>query len=79
MDEYNSGMDPDVKEYFRKIVKTYSLGLFYLLVIAVAGLFFKLGYWRGSPQWYHVAFYVFFLVTFALLLRYFGRVWRRKN
>jgi hypothetical protein len=43
MDEYNTGMDPEVKQYFRKIVKSFTAGLIWMIAVSTAGIFFRLG------------------------------------
>ena len=75
MDEYNSGMDPEVKRYFKKIINSFSWGLLWLMVMATAGIFFKLGYINSSIQWYNFLFYAIGLVSFFYLLKYYKKVW----
>ena len=75
MDEYSSGMDPQVKRYFRKIINSFSVGLMWLLSVATAGLFFDLGIAREGLQWYNIVFYAIALSTFIALVFYLYRVW----
>jgi hypothetical protein len=77
MDEYNSGMDPEVKKYFRKIMKSFSVGLLWLLVIATAGIYFKLGEVRYGAHWYNILFYSLFVLSFILLIRYYYKLWKK--
>lgn len=77
MDEYNSGMDREVKIYFRKIMTSFSAGLFWLLLAVTAGLFFKLGYLNQGWHWYNGLFYGLLLVSFVMLVRFYYRVWRK--
>ena len=79
MDEYDSGMDPEVKLYFRKIMKSFSAGLLWLMLSAVLGLFFKLGYLGNGLRWYNAVFYIFLLLTLFLLLRFYYNVWRKRD
>ena len=78
MDEYNSGMDPEVKRYFRKILNSFSVGLLWLLSFATAGLFFRLGIISDGFQWYHALFYVLLGASFILLIRYYYKLWNKK-
>lgn len=78
MDEYNQGWDPDVRDFFRKILNCFSLGALWLLGISTLGLFLKLAFIRDGVRWYNIVFYVVFLASLSLLLRYFYRVWRRR-
>lgn len=79
MDEYNRGMDPELKQYFRKIVNSFSIGCLWLIVFSTAGLFFQLAFIRDGIKWYNILFYTLFLVSFLMLLRYLNRQWIHKK
>ncbi|MGZ3845496.1 MAG: hypothetical protein ACXVLT_06750 [Flavisolibacter sp.] len=76
MDEYNSGMDPEMKRYFRKIMSSFSWGALWLLTTATLGIFFQLGFVADGFRWYNVIFYLSFLASVFLLVRYYYRMWR---
>jgi hypothetical protein len=76
MDEYDSGMDPEVKKYFRKIMNSFSLGLLWMLIFSTAGLFMGLGIIRNGLQWYNILFYIIAIASFIGLLFYFYKVWK---
>lgn len=76
MDEYDRGMDPEMKRYFRKIINSFSVGLLWLLSMATAGLFFDLGIVSQGIRWYNIVFYLMALGSFAALLFYYYRVWK---
>ena len=78
MDEYNSGMDPEIKRFFLKIVRSFTWSVMWLLGIATAGIFFKLGEIQDGIRWFNLVFYIFAAVTFFLLLRYYYKTWIRK-
>ena len=77
MDEYNTGMDPEVKRYFRKIIRSFSMGLLWLIVISTAGLFFDLGPVYHGVKWYNILFYSLAIISLFALLYYFYRVWKK--
>ena len=79
MDEYNRGMDPEVKRYFRKIMNSFSVGIMWLLSMATAGLFFDLGIARNGIKWYNIVFYGIVLVSFMGLIYYYYKTWSKKN
>jgi|GEM_PF-191439 len=79
MDEYNSGMDKEVKRYFRKIINSFSVGLMWMLSTATTGLFFGLAVIEKGWRWYNVVYYVLAVITFFLLLYYFFKVWRKND
>ncbi|MFL5788173.1 MAG: hypothetical protein ACJ748_08970 [Flavisolibacter sp.] len=76
MDEYNTGMDPEIKRYFRKILNSFSVGLMWLLSIATAGLFFGLAIAPNGLMWYNILFYIIAFSSLAALIYYYYRVWR---
>lgn len=79
MDEYSSGMDPEVKRYFRKILATFGAGMLWMMVFTTAGFFLKLAYLDRGVRWENVVFYCLLLLTFVLLIRYFFRLWGRRE
>ncbi|MFL5810726.1 MAG: hypothetical protein ACJ749_14485 [Flavisolibacter sp.] len=78
MDEYNSGMDPEVKKYFRRIIKSFSAGLIWLIVITTAGIFFKLGELGNGAKVENIIFYVVFAISFLWLMWYYYKIWKDK-
>jgi hypothetical protein len=76
MDEYSSGMDPEIKNYFKKIVNSFTWFAIWLISVASAGLFFGLGEVNGAVKWFNILFYFLALVTFIWLIRYLYRLWK---
>lgn len=77
MDEYeNTGMDPAVKQYFRKIMSTFAAGLLWMMVTSSVGFYFGLAKVSAGWQLSNVLFYAFAALSFVLLLRYFFRTWK---
>jgi hypothetical protein len=69
-------MEPDVRIFLITIVQTLSMTMLWLLVNMTAGIYFNLGFFEGTPHWYNIVFYIAFLSSFALLIRYFKRKWK---
>jgi len=78
MDEYNRGIDPEVKRYFKRIMNSFSWASLWLLAVSTAGLFFKLAIIDGGVQWYNILFYVLSAATLAILLTYLYKIWNKK-
>jgi len=76
MDEYNTGMDREIKRYFRKILNSFSWGALWLISIATLGIFFQLAIVSGVIKWYNILFYLILLGSLFLLLRYYYKVWK---
>lgn len=79
MDEYSTGMDPEMKRYFQKIMKTFGVGLFWMLVMGTAGLFFRLGLTKDGVRWYNLLFYGVFVITLVSVVLFFYRVWTKNE
>jgi hypothetical protein len=76
MDEYNSGMDPEMRRYFRKIMSSFSWGAMWLISISTLGIFFQLGFVAEGFKWYNILFYVILIGSLVMLLRYYYKMWR---
>jgi sterol desaturase/sphingolipid hydroxylase (fatty acid hydroxylase superfamily) len=79
MDEYNTGMDPEVQRFFRKIMATVGAGMLWIMLMAVLGLYLRLGYFVNGLDWYNGIFYFILFTTLYLLLRFLYKVWRKKE
>lgn len=79
MDEYNSGMDPEIRTYFRKIINSLSFLVLWLMFVLGIGLYFDLGRISGKLDWFNIVFYLLALISFYFLVRYLLRTWNRKD
>ena len=80
MDEFDRGMDPQVKRYFRKIINSFSAGLLWMMVIMIAGFFFRLGIiTEEGIRWYNTLFFILAFLSFCGLIYYYYRTWKTPN
>lgn len=79
MEERSTGMDREVKTYFGKIMKSFTAGMLWMMVMTTAGLFFRLGHVNKGWQWYNTLFYGLLIVSFSFLLRYYYNVWKKRE
>lgn len=79
MDEYNSGWDPEVKLYFRKIMKSFSAVIVWMMVMAPLAFFFKLALVKETWRWPNTVFYTLFICSTAMLLWFLARVWQKNK
>ncbi|MBA2746837.1 MAG: hypothetical protein H0U44_11475 [Flavisolibacter sp.] len=79
MEEFNSGMEPEVRRYFRKIINTISYGVLWLMTIVAAGLFFDLAGIKNGIHWYNIIYFAVALISFLLLIFYFYKTWSEKK
>ena len=78
MDEYNRGMNPEVKRYFKRIINSFSLASMWLLSVSTAGLFFQLAIIKKGIQWYNILFYFLAITSLVILLLYLYKLWSKK-
>jgi ABC-type spermidine/putrescine transport system permease subunit I len=77
VDEYNRGMDPEVKIYFRKIIKSFVVGMVWFLFISTLAFSFKMAYIKESVSWQNIVFYVLLLITLTAMIYYLLKVWKK--
>lgn len=76
MDEYNRGMEPEVKLYFRKILKSVAAVLIWFMVMTTLGFFMKMALVKDSLSWKNMVFYALVPVSLFLFIRYLIKLWR---
>lgn len=77
MDEYSSGMDPEVKRYFRRILNSISIGVFWLMTLVGLGLSLGMAIVENGWAWYNYVFYGFAAISFIVFIRILDRIWRK--
>lgn len=76
MDEFNSGMEPEIKLYFRRILRTLGAILLWVMASVTAGIYFRLALISDQLHWYNTVFYLCFLLVTVLFIRYMIRLWK---
>jgi hypothetical protein len=69
-------MEPEVKQYFRKIISSFTVGLLWMLIIATAAFYFELALIDGRARWYNYLFYVVFTGSLIWLIRFYYKMWK---
>jgi hypothetical protein len=76
MDEFDRGMEPELRRYFRKIMNSFSYGLMWMMAVMIAGIYFRLGVINDGVAWYNVLFFVLAFASFCGLIYYFYKTWK---
>lgn len=71
------GMDPEVAKYFKKILNSLFAGLLWLLLNITGGIYYEFAFNDGGLTIVNVLFYVWLIISLALLLWFYYRVWRK--
>lgn len=69
-------MEPEARAFLLLIVQTISMAMLWMLVNMTAGIYFNLAFFEGSPSLANIIYYIFFLITFSLLILYFKKKWK---
>jgi hypothetical protein len=73
-----SEMEPDVKEFLVRIMQTISMSVVWLLVNMTLGIYYNFAFFDTTPSIWNYLFYLWFLISFGLLLYYFHKKWEGK-
>ncbi|RYY41465.1 MAG: hypothetical protein EOO08_01610 [Chitinophagaceae bacterium] len=77
MDEFDRGMEPEVRRYLKKVLNTLFVGLFWMIFMAFLGLYFGWAIpFGGHVDGFNIAFYILFAVSLAGLVWYYWRIWK---
>ena len=70
-------MEPEIKEYLLRIAKTVFMCLLWMAVNSTIGIMFDLAFIHDKISLPNIIFYVWFVVTLALLVWYYVRLWKK--
>lgn len=69
------GWDPEVKKYFKKILNTIGMGLLWMMLAVMVGLYWGWAY--AANKTYVLIFYSALAISFFFLIRYFYKTWKK--
>jgi ABC-type glycerol-3-phosphate transport system permease component len=75
----SSEIDPDVTKYFRRIVRTLTAGLVWMVLQVLGGIMPGYAFVEDRFTWMNALYYLFFLLSLGVLLYYFYRLWGKKT
>lgn len=70
-------MEPEITAYLKRIVNTISVGLLWMAVNSTLGIMYDLAFFEDQIRWYNIAFYVWFLISLYILIRYYIKLWNK--
>jgi tellurite resistance protein TehA-like permease len=71
-------MEPEVKDFLKKIVLSLFLGLLWLFINMTLGIYFDLLPVYGRPDLANILFYLFFTGSGFFYIRFLYRTWKKK-
>jgi len=73
-----SSMEPEVKDFLKRILWTFFFGLFWLMINMTMGIYFDLLFIRVSISIGNIIFYLFSIVSLAALIWFYYKTWKKK-
>jgi hypothetical protein len=73
----SQGMEQDVRTYLVKVLNSLSLGLLWMTLNVLTGLYWGFGLVGKRISVYNLIYFFLFLVSLAALLYFFYRIWKR--
>lgn len=71
-----SRMEDDAAIFLKKIARSLSAGLLWMLLNTILGIYFGWMFFKGAPTLGNYIFYAFMALSLAALLRYLYKIWK---
>jgi phosphatidylglycerophosphate synthase len=72
----SQGIEPEVKDFLRRVMQTVSVGMLFLLIHMTFGLYLNWGFYEGQISIGNIIYYIFLLTSFAAMIYYFYQLWK---
>jgi hypothetical protein len=71
------GMEPEARKYLFKVLNSLSLGLLWLTLNVLGGLYWGYGIIEKRLSVYNILFFTWFVLSLLALLYYYYRIWKK--
>jgi hypothetical protein len=73
-----SGVEPEVQDFLKKVLRSVFFGLFWLIINMTLGIYFEFLFFEGRPSPGNILYYLFLLGSLFALVRFYYITWNRK-
>lgn len=73
-----SGMEPDTKDFLKKIVQSIFLGLLWLCLNMTMGIYNGLLFFEDKITLANIFYYLFLVASLIALIRFYWIIWKKK-
>jgi len=70
-------MEPEVREFLKRISLSLGLGLMWMILNSTLGIMFDFAFIHGSISLGNILFYAWFVLSFAVMLWLYVRLWKK--
>lgn len=74
----NSGIEPETRDFLKRIIQTISVGMLFLLLHMTFGLYFNWAFFEGDIRTGNIIYYIFLFLSLAGLIYFYYRLWKGK-
>ena len=74
----SNGIEPEVRDFLKRVLQTVSTGMLFLLVNMTFGLYFNWAFYEQQITLGNIIYYCFFISSFTALLYYYHRLWKQR-
>lgn len=71
-------MEPEVKDFLKRIVRSFFAGFSWMMLNMTLGIYFDLLFIRENIKLENILFYLFFTGSLGLLIWFYYRTWKKK-
>ena len=72
-------MEEDAKQFLLRVVRSLTAALLWLIINMTLGIYFGLLLFEHVPTTGNIIFYLWFILSIGMLIRYLLRTWWPKN
>ncbi len=69
-------IEPETRDYLKKIMKSIFVGLFWMFANIMAGIFLECGFVGQKLSTTNIIFYTVLFVSFLFLIRWYYLIWK---
>ena len=72
----SAGIEPEVKDFLKRVMQTVSTGMLFLLVHMTFGLYLNWGFYEDRISIGNIVYYIFLAGSFSGLIYYYYKLWK---
>lgn len=69
-------MEDDTRGFLILIVNTIAIVLLWMIANVLVGIYLNFAFFEDKPTWKNIIYYIAFLVSLFILIRYLRRKWK---
>ena len=70
-------MEPEIREFFRRIVTSLSLLILWMIINLTLGIKLNFAFFETKIRWYNIAFYIWLTASLVVLIWLCLKIWQK--